>query len=735
MTFRTRQHRDRDLLVLPGEAGHTLLYGALERGLGSSRLPLDRGFPTPVLLVRWRISGDIVVWESLPHGLGVGRDLVAGVDATGRAADVAVDDSFATAVIARTPLVQEDDVPAIDPRDLLLVDPFRLADSLSAAPWGGRPRAEYSVDASRSGVQAAGSDALTAELVYRRGRELPAVDEVRLPGAVTGTDAPAEPLLATDGVGLRLRVWLVPIVTGADPLPHHPRSGGSPIRWHDFRRSDRAETPVQPRFRRGEPVEYLVDPGIPEPYRAAVLDGLNWWRGPFAEHGIDFRARLPRDEEEFWGARTNIVVWVHRTGRGWSLGGSQTMPFTGESLRGTVRLGSERILQLRQLFETVLQPFGAPDEAERLARIEETLIGRLRQLAAHEVGHSLGFSHNFATHVQTSPSVLDYPFPAIGLDETGRPTLLDAYRDGLGEWDSALLRHAYAAVPAPDSLATLTEGESAHSTGAAPWVAHRGSADPFEALAHLLRVRERAIASFGPAAAPGHLQQGELRERFARLFLLHRFQADEVTGLIGGADYAYGTVDDLRRRTVEVADAALQRRALAAAADLLRADAITVPREVATLLAPSADRYAEGQGATPSRLGRLFDPVSLSGAAAAVVVLPVLVPERVNRIWLQNVQDPELPDLEEVLSALASAAADAPATGDAGGYAVLHAAIEAFASDRLHAGARAALRDILGSWPDARLAAHAVSGRDAVERDPTAARRYEVPVVPAGAPL
>ncbi|WOF23042.1 zinc-dependent metalloprotease [Microbacterium betulae] len=739
MTFRTRQHDDRLLLALPSPAGHTLLYGALERGLGSSRLPLDRGFPTPVLLVRWHVSGEAVVWEALPHGLGVGKDVIAGADVTGPAADAAVDDSFAASVIARTPLVDAEGGPWTDPRDLLLADPFRLGESLSSAPWGGRPRAEYSVDAARSGVLAAGADALAGELVYRRGRELPAGDDVRLPGSVTGPDAAAEPSLPSDGVGLRLRAWFAPAASAAAPLAHHPRSGGSPIPWRDFRRSDRAEAAVQPRFRPGEPVEYLVDPGIPEPYRTAVLDGLNWWREPFAEHGIDFRARLPQKGEDLWGARTNVVVWVHRTGRGWSLGGSQSVPFTGEILRGTVRLGSERILQLRQLFETILQPFGAPDEAERLARIEEALLGRLRQLAAHEVGHSLGFSHNFATHVQSSPSVLDYPFPDIGLDDGGAPVLVDAYRDGLGDWDAQLLRHAYAAAPAQDALATLTEGESAHATGAAPWVAHRGAADPLAALDHLLRVRGRAIASFGPSAAPGHVQQGELRERFVRLFLLHRFQADEVTSFVGGADYAYGTVDDLRRRRTAVTDAALQRRALAAAADLLRADVIAVPDEVTALLAPSADRYVDGQGATPSLLGRLFDPVALSGAAAAVVVLPLLGVERLNRIWLQNVRDAELPGVAEVVSALASAASDAPAgasvTGGAGGYAVLHAAVHALASDRLHAGARDALRGVLGAWPDARLAAQALSARDAVERDPAAARRYAVPVVPAGAPL
>ncbi|WP_080793186.1 zinc-dependent metalloprotease [Corynebacterium pacaense] len=724
----SRLTRSGTTLLLPSHTGRALIYGAIEHGLGSSRILIDRGQSTKVLLVRWRSDGERVVFDSLPHRLGSG----SGDDD----ADLAVTEAFATEFLAAVPVVEGRGGLAVDITELLLADPFHLAESLSQQPWGGASeKSRYRVvpAASRVRTDSERGDIAT-DLVFRRS---PGVTDPRHNPFSTfaSTEEEAESWLPSDNISLTLRTWITAVPGEVAVLAHHPRSGGNGPRSIDPRRSDHIDLAVQPRFRPGAPITYLVDPAIPEPFRTAVVEGANWWRSAFAEVGITFEARLPLAGESLWGERTNAIFWVHRTGRGWSLGNSQAAPLTGEILRGTVRLGSERIIQLRQLFEALLQPYGATDEKERLDRIDSVLIERVRLLSAHEIGHSFGFAHNFTTHTHLRSSVMDYPFPALGQSaERGVFFAERAYPTGLSDWDARLLRWAYpersGVTGRTDAQGFLTEGDAADAVSSAPWVSRRPdeTGDALSGLGHILDIRHRALSTFGSSAAPPEAQQGELRDRYTRLFLLHRFQAEEVAGLLAGVDYVYDTVGG--SRPVDRVSPEVQRRALAALADLLTGGIVDVPAEILRLVPPAADRIPAGPAEVVSRLGRLFDPISLGAAATAVVVTQVVSAPRLNRVWTQARHDPGFPGVTEVTAALARAS-----TVD-NAHVVIHAVVQVLASGELLAGTQDELLALLSRWPDDRQAEKARWAAAVWREDPKAAvHRFPLPTVPPGAPL
>ncbi len=75
------------------------------------------------------------------------------------------------------------------------------------------------------------------------------------------------------------------------------------------------------------------------------------------------------------------------------------------------------------------------------------VLARIRQLSAHEVGHTLGFAHNFAASACGRASVMDYPAPLVKIRDNNTLDLSDAYAKGLGAYDLLAVRYAYAQFP------------------------------------------------------------------------------------------------------------------------------------------------------------------------------------------------------------------------------------------------------------------------------------------------
>lgn len=722
-----------DLEIVSGSEGQPLLgvrrFGvpflltvSLSQGLGSSELQLDRGRAGKARLAEFRRVGERVVCV-----LRNKHFLSTGEPATVRAGE----ESFAVSVIWSGPVVREwDGAVVVDATGLALYDHDRVAEHLSE-----RGQGAYSLDADRSYPLAASSS--------DHGVRLPAMLTFHGIGAGAAVRAVSGDSRA---VSVVQQVNLMPLPEPPlAPRSYHPASGGYGVGYVDHGLGGR-QVRFQPRFRVGEGaprIVFEIDPAVPEPFRSAVVEGGNWWRDGFAGTGLPDAYQVVVGDGDFdpYAPGVNGVVWVHRAGRGWSLGQGLTDPRTGEILHARVRLGSQRIEQVRALGETLLAPYGRPDEAELVAAVEEFVLARMRQLAAHEIGHALGFAHNFASTHHPQQSVMDYPHARIGLTEDGRVDLSAAYPVGLGPWDHYVVAHAYADLDDTELAALRQEfahlaylsdedcqgPDAAHADGV-QWVT---GGDPLTALATILDVRRTALAGFGPGVLPPDRQTGELEDRATLLHLLHRHETTAVARLLGGVRYRYAHAGDGAGGTTPV-DAATQHTALRTLVSLLDARQLALPPAVLDTLTPPAFRYTRGEAAYDTSAGRVFDPLEAVRAAATLVIEPLLAPSRLNRLAWQHEQDPQVPSVTEVVGALLGVEGSG-LVQETANWAVLHGVLSTAGGEGLHAAVRAEVRAAV------RTAADQLGGqRGELARrwlaDPGSVRLDPAPRVPPGAP-
>ncbi|RDG33232.1 Matrixin [Streptomyces corynorhini] len=538
-------------------------------------------------------------------------------------------------------------------------------------------------------------------------------------------------------------------------------------------------TPADARVAVRRPIVFLVDPAVPEPVRGAVVEGGNWWRDAFERAGFHdaYRVEVAPAGLDDHDLGVNSVRWVHRDGRGWSHGQGLTDPRTGEIVCGRVRLGSQRVEQVTALAEALHAPYGKPDESERLAAVEALVLSRMRQLAAHEIGHALGFMHNFASTHHPSPSVMDYPHPRVTVGPDGRLDSTHAYPEGLGPWDHFLVAHAYGRFPGADEEAALARlrrtaaeqgllyvtdedarGPEAAHADAVVWIAP--VPDAFAALDEALAVRRVALDGFSRAVLPPGRQSGELEERAVLLQLYHRSQLSAVARLVGGVRYGYGLAGEEGAGTVPV-EADTQWRALKRLAELLHAGQLALPAHVLAVLTPPAVRYGRTSEYFDTRAGRVFDPFAAVEATVALVTRELLDPARLNRLGWQHAVDPAVPAPGAVVGTLLRAAwrrddppsGDVPRSGDApdpvgaaavqetAGWAVLRAVLGVLADELPHATVRSGIGTQLRLFAE-ELRDGGEAEREAVTtitgfltgRDP-ATRLGAEPRIPPGAPL
>ena len=280
--------------------------------------------------------------------------------------------------------------------------------------------------------------------------------------------------------------------------------------------------------------------------RSALLDGANWWNSAFEQAGFKdaYRVELLPPGADAMDIRYNMINWVHRSTRGWSYGEAISDPRTGEIIKGVVTLGSDRVRQDVLIMESLLAPYGRADEVTRKQQIEAAVLARQRQLAAHEVGHALGFAHNFAASRQGNGSVMDYPHPLLALDANGEIDITHAYGVGIGAWDGFLVKHAYAQFPAGQEATSLealradiAKAGFAYMSDAdarAPGSSHPDAllwdsgTDTLKTFAQILAVRRKALDGFSEGVLGRDRQTGELEVRLVPVYLLHRYQVEAV---------------------------------------------------------------------------------------------------------------------------------------------------------------------------------------------------------------
>jgi hypothetical protein len=660
-------------MEIPRLDTEVLYITGLAAGLGSNDIGLDRG---------QLHDSRIVVFERVgPKVLMVQPNYYYRATSTNPAEVKAVRDAFARSVLwGFTVGAETDGRVLVDATDFLVRDPSNMAQSM-------RP-GSYRLDAGRSAVY------LPMTMGFPQNTEMEAeLTFVRQPdaggrGGGGWFEGVSDVAAAPEAASVRIHHSLVALPDDQyEPRAFDPRSGYFAFRYEDY------ATPVdQPMTRRFiqrhrlakrnpgaavseavEPIVYYLDPGTPEPIRSALLDGARWWNQAFEAAGYRdaFRVEMLPDSVSPLDIRYNVINWVHRSTRGWSYGGSVTDPRTGEILKGVVTLGSLRARQDYLIAEGLLAPYRTGDELP--PEMREWALARIRQLSAHEVGHTLGLGHNYYDSEGGRISVVDYPHPLVTLAGDGTLDHSQVYASGIGEWDKVAIVYGYqdfasgtnertALAAILDSawnrdLRYLTNQDVDVNPKVDQW---SNGTDATAELRRMMDVRRVALSRFGEQVIRRGQPLAQMEEALVPLYLHHRYQVDAAASMLGGQHYIYAMRGD-GRDPVRWAPAADQRGALSALLATIAPGALALPRGVVDRMPPRPPGYGMTRELFPRTTGMAFDVISPAVVASRHTITTLLTPQRAARLVQQHALDPSLPGLGEVLDSLGGSAFGAAA--------------------------------------------------------------------------
>jgi hypothetical protein len=581
-----------------------------------------------------------------------------------------VEEAFAQSVIwGFKAEAQDGDKVLIDLTPFLLRDSHQLGDRLSGSGQG-----SYNLDDTRSAVY------------LQNTKSFPENSEFEATVTLTGKAKGREIMSVTpdaNSVTVRMHHSFIKLPNDHyKPRQFDPRAGYFDISYMDY--ATPIDEPIVKRFisrhrlekkdpgavmsEAVKPIIYYVDRGAPEPVRTALMEGASWWNEAFEAAGYKnaFQVKLLPEDADPMDIRYNIIQWIHRSTRGWSYGASIDDPRTGEIIKGQVSLGSLRDRQDFLIAEGLVQPYedGRPvsDKMMKLA------IARLHQLAAHEVGHTLGLQHNFTASVNNRASVMDYPPPFFSLNADGSIDLSKAYTTGIGGWDKRAILYGYQDFTPGTNEGEALKGiiketlkqrylfitdEDARPAGGAHPLAHLwdNGTNAADELNRLMGIRRHILDNFSEKAIRQDAPMATLEEVLVPVYLMERYQVEAASKMLGGLYYTYAIKND-GQITTRFVPPAEQWKAFDALMSTISPTALALPEKLIEKIPPRPIGYPRTRELFKSRTGLTFDPIAAAESSAATTLAFMLQPERAARLVEYRSRDSSQPGLIAVLDKL-----------------------------------------------------------------------------------
>ena len=461
-----------------------------------------------------------------------------------------------------------------------------------------------------------------------------------------------------------------------------PRSGSNPFIVYDYSTpiDDKLEQRFIVRHRLNkkypkqeisepvEPIVYYIDNGTPEPVKSALIEGGNWWNQAFESAGYKdaFRIEVLPEDADPMDVRYNLIQWIHRSTRGWSYGASIVDPRTGEIIKGQVSLGSLRVRQDYMILSGLIDN---PNDIENKSLIKKTSLDRIRQLSAHEIGHTLGFAHNYISSANNRSSVMDYPHPKIDI-VNGNINIDNAYSKNIGDWDKVSVRYAYTDFQENENedvklndiieeavnkgLYFLSDSDSRPVGSANPFSHLWDNGEfPYKELDKLLKVRDLALKNIDL----DNLVDGEPYDRIedilVPIYMLHRYQIESAAKAIGGVDYLY-FVKNKNNDKVKFVDSKLQKESLKSLLNVLNPKNLVLPTNLIQILSPRSFRNPRTRENFESNTGVTFDYINASSSIINHTLTFLMNPERINRIYQQNMFGENILMLDDYLTIISN---------------------------------------------------------------------------------
>lgn len=645
------------------KVGVEFLYvNSLAAGIGSNDIGLDRGQLGQERVVKFQKHGNklLLIQPNLGYrAVSNNNDEVKSVA-----------EAFASSVLGGFEITAKNNSTyLIDITDFLLSDSHNVSGRLRNSKQG-----NYSLDKSRSAIY------MNATFNFPKNTEFESL--LTFGGSPQGgwirSVTPT-----SNSVTVRTHHSLIELPDNDyTPRVFDPRSGFFNISYQDY--ATPIEDPLVKRFivrhrlkkkdpnaavsEAVEPIIYYVDRGAPEPIRSALIEGAQWWNQAFEAAGYRdaFQVKVMPEGAHPMDVRYNVIQWVHRSTRGWSYGSGVTDPRTGEMIKGHVSLGSLRVRQDFLIATGLLQPYENGDETPN--EMTEMALARLRQLSAHEVGHTIGLAHNFAASVNNRASVMDYPHPYVQLDENGNIDLSEAYDDKIGAWDKVTIAYGYSDFPDGENQNKLNKIlDDAFSSGlkyitdqdARPASGMHASAhlwdngaDAQDELNRMMKIRRKILDDFSEKAIRDGMPMSSIEEVLVPMYLFHRYQVDATSKLVGGLEYTYALRGDGQVTTSFLTNKR-QMVALDALLNTVRVDNLILPESLVGKIPPRAFGYPRTRETFQSKTGPAFDYLAAVETAASLPFSFLFNADRANRLVTYKARQPiSQPGYTNVLNAI-----------------------------------------------------------------------------------